>query len=95
MSEAPKIWKDTYNIKVYEADAKGRANVTALANYFQNSAWNHYNNMEKILGKLLPPGCIWLMIRLEMQINSIPKWSEDVSMETWSRGIEKLSAWIL
>jgi medium-chain acyl-[acyl-carrier-protein] hydrolase len=92
MAEAPKIWKDTYNVKVYEADAKGRANVTALANYLQNSAWNHYNEVEKALGELLPPGCIWLMTRLEIQIYSMPKWAGDVCVETWSRGIEKLMA---
>ncbi len=92
MNDAPMLWKDTYNIKVYEADAKGRANVTALANFFQNSAWSHYNNVERALGKLLPPGCIWLMTRLEMHILSMPKWSEDISVETWSRGIEKLMA---
>jgi medium-chain acyl-[acyl-carrier-protein] hydrolase len=93
MPEAPKQWKDTYSIKVYEADAKGRANVTALANYFQNSAWNHYNNVEKALGRLLPDNCIWLMTRLEIQIKSIPVWPQDVQVETWSRGIEKLMAY--
>jgi medium-chain acyl-[acyl-carrier-protein] hydrolase len=93
MTEAPKQWKDTYNIKVYEADAKGRANITALANYFQNSAWNHYNNVEKALGQLLPENCMWLMARLEIQVESIPRWPEDVQVETWSRGIEKLMAY--
>jgi medium-chain acyl-[acyl-carrier-protein] hydrolase len=93
MAEAPKQWKDTYNIKVYEADAKGRANITALANYFQNSAWNHYNNVEKALGQLLPENCMWLMARLEIRVDSIPRWPEDVQVETWSRGIEKLMAY--
>jgi medium-chain acyl-[acyl-carrier-protein] hydrolase len=88
----PKIWKDTYNVKVYESDAKGRANITALANYCQNAAWNHYNAVERALGRLLPPDCMWLMFRLEMQIQSIPRWAEDVYVETWSRAIEKLMA---
>ena len=93
MAEAPKTWKDRYNIKVYEADAKGRANIAALANFFQNSAWNHYNAVEEAMGRLLPPDCMWLMTRLEMQINSIPKWAEDIYVETWSRSIEKITAY--
>jgi medium-chain acyl-[acyl-carrier-protein] hydrolase len=92
MSEAPKEGIETYNVKVYEADAKGRANIASIANYFQNSAWRHYLNVEKALGQLIPKNSIWMMVRLEIKIISIPQWGGDIKLVTWSRGIEKLTA---
>ncbi|MBN1114403.1 MAG: hypothetical protein JXA66_03605 [Oligoflexia bacterium] len=92
MNEAPEEGIECYNVKVYEADAKGRANIAAIANYFQNSAWRHYICVEKALGRLIPEGSIWMMVRLEIVIKEIPRWGEDIKLTTWSRGIEKLMA---
>jgi acyl-ACP thioesterase len=93
MSEAPKEGVEVYNIKVYEADAKGRANIASIANYFQNSAWKHYKSVEAELGALIPGGSIWMMTRLEIEVAAIPMWGEDITLTTWSRGIEKLIAY--
>lgn len=93
MAEAPKEGIEVYNVKVYEADAKGRANIASIANYFQNSAWRHYTSVEKALGRLIPGDSIWMMIRLEIAIKEIPRWGEDIKLVTWSRGIEKLMAY--
>lgn len=92
MIEAPKEGTEIYNVKVYEADARGRANITSIANYFQNSAWKHYNSVEAALGQLIPDNSIWMMVRLEIDIESIPKWGEDIKLVTWSRGIDKMTA---
>lgn len=92
MTNAPKEGIEIYNVKVYEADALGRANIASIANYFQNSAWKHYTEVEKALGMLIPENSIWMMVRLEIEINVIPRWGEDIKLTTWSRGIEKLTA---
>ena len=86
------VWQDRYDIKVYEADALGRASMISLANYVQNSAARHYTFLDRERGPFLPPNCIWAMSRMELQVLSIPKWQDEVTLETWSRGVDRISA---
>ncbi len=86
------VWQDRYDIKVYEADAQGRASITAVANYVQNSAARHYTFLDRERGPFLPSICIWAMTRLELQVLTIPRWQGEVTLETWSRGVDKISA---
>jgi hypothetical protein len=44
------VWQDQYDIKVYEADVAGRAGITAIANYVQNSAARHYTFLDRERG---------------------------------------------
>jgi acyl-ACP thioesterase len=90
---APELWKQKYEIKVYESDALGRSSFPALCDYIQDMAWCHYNNVEKALGSLLPPGQVWLMTRLEVEVIDLPKWQDIIEVETWSRGIDKFYAY--
>ena len=90
--DAPELWKQKYEIKVYESDALGRSSFPALCDYIQDMAWRHYTNVEKALGNLLPSGQVWLMTRLEVEVINLPKWQDIIEVETWSRGIEKFYA---
>ncbi|MCE5300618.1 MAG: hypothetical protein LLG37_07080 [Spirochaetia bacterium] len=89
----PEKWRQEYEIKVYESDALGRANLPSLCDYFQDMAWRHYTNVEKALGALLAPKQIWMMVRLEINIERLPKWQDVLEIETWSRGIERMMAY--
>jgi len=86
------VWQDQYDIKVYEADALGRAGMTAIANYVQNSAAGHYTFLDNERGPFLPADFIWAMNRLELQVLRIPRWRDEVTLETWSRGVDRISA---
>jgi len=86
------VWQDRYDIKVYEADALGRAGMTAIANYVQNSAARHYTFLDRERGPFLPVNFIWAMSRLELQILHVPRWPDEVTLETWSRGVDRISA---
>ena len=86
------IWQDQYDIKVYEADALGRASMITIANYVQNSAARHYTFLDRERGPFLPLNFIWAMSRMELQVLNIPKWRDEVTLETWSRGVDRISA---
>src|SRR5690242_5321311 len=86
------VWRDHYDIKVYEADASGRASMAAIANYVQNSAARHYTFLDRERGPFLPETQIWIMSRMELQVLTVPRWQDDVTLETWSRGVDKISA---
>ena len=93
MTDLPIRWRDRYRINVYESDALGRATIAALCDYCQDSASRHYYAIDKLIGPLLLPSQIWALTRLEIEIDKMPAWDEIVEVETWSRGIRKISAY--
>ena len=92
MNSVPAEWKDKYEVKVYESDNLERGGVITLFNYFQNSAWNHYNRVDRVRGPFLSKSQIWAMTRAEVHLERPARWQEIVEVETWSRGMDKLMA---
>lgn len=81
-----------YSIRVCESDCLGLAGPVTLFNLFQEAAWDHYRLVENETGALLEPHMIWAMTRVEMKLNRYAKWQEELLVTTWSRGIQKISA---
>jgi len=93
MQTAPAAWKEKYTVKVYEADNLGRAGIVPLFDYFQDIAWCHYSRVEAARGRFLTKSQIWAMTRVEVRLERPAVWKEELELETWSRGIEKLTAY--
>ena len=93
MNTAPGEWKEKYKVKVYEADNLGRAGIVPLFDFFQDIAWCHYSRVEEARGPFLTSSQIWAMTRVEFHLERPAMWKEEVELETWSRGIEKLTAY--
>jgi medium-chain acyl-[acyl-carrier-protein] hydrolase len=92
MNQAPSRWKETYNVKVYETDALGRANLTSLCNYFQDTAWKHFREIDRRGGPMLEQNDIWILARMEIRIDRMPKWEDNITIETWPPKMERLFA---
>ncbi len=92
MRSVPHEWKERYEVKVYESDNLERGGLVTLFNYFQNTAWSHYNRVDKVRGPFLSKNQIWAMTRVEVQIRRPARWQEVVEVETWSRGMERMMA---
>ncbi len=88
----PREWKERYEVKVYESDNLERGGLVTLFNYFQNTAWSHYNQVDKVRGPFLSKNQIWAMTRVEVQLSRPARWQEVVEVETWSRGLERMMA---
>lgn len=91
-NSVPREWKERYEVKVYEADNLERGGLVTLFNYFQNTAWSHYNRVDKVRGPFLTKNQIWAMTRVEVQLRRPARWQEVVEVETWSRGLERMMA---
>ncbi len=92
-NSVPYEWKEKYEVKVYESDNLERGGLVTLFNYFQNTAWSHYNHVNKVRGPFLSKNQIWAMTRVEVHLNRPAKWQEVVEVETWSRGLERMTAY--
>jgi medium-chain acyl-[acyl-carrier-protein] hydrolase len=86
------IFYEEYLIRPYEAFATGKVRLTALLNYMQTTAWQHYLTVEKESGTILPQNNSWVLSKIRLQILSLPDWGKKVLIKTWSPGLDRFFA---
>lgn len=88
--------KDTriqqFKINSYEVEQSTAARLTSIANYLQEIAYNHANELGVGYHQLLSRKMVWVLARLQIEMYRYPIWDEVISVETWPRPFERLLA---
>lgn len=85
--------RENYKVQFDAIDFTGKISLNGLCSYMQIIAANHaselgfnyYKNGEM-------PGCYWILSRVKYVIDEYPKWEDEIAMETYPGGYEKLFA---
>ena len=86
------IWTERFRVRSYEITPRGTASVLALADYLQEAAGHHAAELGVSMQDLLDDGRAWVLARLRLDIDRLPKWEDDVVVETWPSGLDRLYA---
>lgn len=86
------VWEEEIKVKVYESDLNGKLKLSSLFNYFQEAAGNHASNLNVGYFQLKEKNLFWVLSRIKVVINRMPDWGEQIRIETWPKGIDKLFA---
>ena len=92
MEESKRVWTDDYKVLLNNTYPDGKAKLTAYLAYFQESAWHHADNLGFGFEKIDDSGLLWVLVKLQLDINEFAAWGETVQVETWPVGIEKIFA---
>ena len=85
-------WTETFHVRAYEVDPRGRVAIQTLCNYFQEAAGNHAETYGVSVADLLDQGLTWVLARLHVQMDRYPRMGSTIRIETWPSGIEGLLA---
>ncbi len=89
-SSTPNILKRAFRLHSWEVDQRGRARPDILFSCMLDSAWAHANNSEFSYEALREEGQLWVLSRFLAVIEELPKWDEEITVETWGKGTDKL-----
>ncbi len=92
MSEVTSTWNEQRWVESFEVDMKGRLKPHMLFAYLLNSAWKHATRAAHGYEDLLGRNQMWVLTKLQATVARLPAWGEQISIETWGKGIEKLCA---
>ena len=84
------VWKESHTIKIFETDARLKATFSSIYNYFQEAAYNHADQVDLRAGRVLPENNIWMLSRMEIEVDDFPRVGSEINVETWSRGVNRL-----
>lgn len=86
----PEILKRKYRLHSWEVDQKGRGRPDILFSFLLDSAWAHANNSDFSYEALREEGQLWVLSRFLAVFNALPKWDDEITIETWSKGTDRL-----
>ena len=86
------IHRKEFSISSYDLDPGGKARLTTLANFFQETAYQHAKELGLGYEDMKVRKTIWALSRMRIQIHRYPAWNERIMLETWPSGAEKLFA---
>jgi len=86
------ISKENYSVYSYEVDTNANAPITAIANYIQDIAAKHAEVLGWGFEEMLKKHQYWVLYRLRIDILRYPAWREEIIVETWPSGIDRLFA---
>jgi medium-chain acyl-[acyl-carrier-protein] hydrolase len=90
--DEPLLFEKKYLIHSYEADFNGNATLSALCNFLQETAWSHAQLLGAGYDKLLTDNKIWVLSRLQVEMETYPRWTEEITVQTWPKGIKGVYA---
>lgn len=72
-------------------DGKGRLKITDLCDFFQECAGEHAEELG-VGPQLRKENLAWVLSKMKISIDKMPKENQKISIETWPKGIDKLFA---
>jgi len=92
-TKEPDILTETYPIRFYDVDARGRLSIVSLCNFLQDAAGKHAHKLGVAVQNMLDENGIWALSRLAVRMDSYPVWGEQIKVQTWPSGTHKLFAY--
>lgn len=86
------VWTESFRVRSYEADPGGRASIQTMCNYLQEAASNHAAELGVSIEHLTKENLIWMLARLRVEVDAYPGWRDEVTVETWPSGSDRLYA---
>ena len=85
-------YKENYTVHSYEVDTNANALLTAIGNYIQDIAGKHAEILGFGFEDMMKKNQYWVLSRLRIQMMKFPVWNQEVVIETWPSGIDRLFA---
>jgi len=82
----------TFKVRSYEADYTNRLKISSAFNFMQIAAGLNANELKFGYDQLTPQGLFWVLSRVVLEWNGNVPFDEDIVIETWPSGVEKLFA---
>jgi len=86
------IFRRDFIISSYDLNPKGQARLTSMANFFQEVAYHHASELGLGYDEMKSRKTTWALSRMRIYMKRYPMWNEQITLETWPSGAEKLFA---
>lgn len=88
----PTVWTESFPVRAYDVTPRGVASPLALCDFLQEAAGNHATRLGVSMETLLENDRAWVLAFLHLEVDRYPAWHDEVQVETWPSGLDRLYA---
>lgn len=92
MPSTADIWTESFRVRPHEVTPTGTASLLALGTYLQEAAGHHAEALGVSMQALQAENQAWVLAHLHVAIDRLPKWEDEVTVETWPSDLDRLYA---
>lgn len=85
----PSIYCQTFQVASKDCSKDQTIKLPHLISYMQEAAWTNATALGYSSVDLLKKGTTWVMNRMRINIQTIPRHQESITVETWPAGMDK------
>jgi acyl-ACP thioesterase len=86
-------YTETIPIRSYQTNQFAEATIPSIFNFMLEAAWAHAQNLDWGYDLLQKHNMFWVLSRLYVEINQLPGWQDQVTLNTWSSGTDGMYAY--
>lgn len=86
------VWHQNFTIRSYEVDCHSRLSIVSVFNFMQEAASQHADALGVSIQQLRSENYTWLLSRLKIKMNAYPVWKDQLTVDTWPSGGQRLFA---
>ncbi|MFA6334537.1 MAG: acyl-ACP thioesterase domain-containing protein [Bacteroidales bacterium] len=83
-------YRENLRVKSYETDINANLKIYSFMNYAQEIAGLHADSLGFGYDSLIKESVVWVLSRIHVKFIRLPKWGDDISVETWHKGSDRL-----
>lgn len=88
--QAAELGPYRFTVRATDADYHDRLHLSSLFSFMQEAAYLNAEALQIGTSRLDSQGMCWILIRISVRLRHLPHWGETVTVDTWSRGHQKL-----
>ena len=87
-----KVREENFTVKSYECRPDGNIKTACLMQYLQEAAALHAEELGFGVDRLNTINSYWILSNIRIEINSLPKWNDEITVKTWPSGHNRVIA---
>ncbi|WP_163707824.1 acyl-[acyl-carrier-protein] thioesterase [Mangrovibacterium lignilyticum] len=86
-------YTETIQIQSFQTNHFAEATVPSIFNFMLEAAWAHAQTLDWGYDLLQKNNMFWVLSRMYVEINKLPKWQDKIKLNTWSAGTDGMYAY--
>ncbi|MEN8201274.1 MAG: acyl-ACP thioesterase domain-containing protein [Bacteroidota bacterium] len=83
-------FSEEFTIASYDLNPRGQARLTTMANFFQEMAYQHADQLGFGFKDMNRRHSMWVLSRMKIRMDQYPVWDDRLSVETWHKGMDRI-----
>jgi len=84
------VWQESMLVRFGSIDKSDKMTLDSVFNFFQEAAISHADNLGVGRDEMTNSGQVWILSRITVLVNRRPRYLENITIQTWPCGWEKL-----